>query len=96
MTVPTATAKSLCQPKDSDNFCFSDFRHFCPFCATFSDNLVTVERFVTFAYVSVTRSGSRLPEIQPEQLESCILRSEIWLSEGAPERKTANLVARRN
>jgi hypothetical protein len=35
--------KSLCQPRDSENFSFLDLLRFSPFYATFSDNLVTVE-----------------------------------------------------
>jgi hypothetical protein len=34
---------SLCRPQDSDNFCFPDLLRFWPFCASFSDNLVTLD-----------------------------------------------------
>jgi hypothetical protein len=39
------STKSLCQLQDSDDFCFLDLLDFWPFCANFSDNLVTIERF---------------------------------------------------
>jgi hypothetical protein len=37
--------KFLCQPKDSDNFCFPDLLCFASFSTTYSDNLVTPPRF---------------------------------------------------
>jgi len=37
------STKSLCQPSDSAIFNFLEFAEFCLFCASFSDNLGTVE-----------------------------------------------------
>jgi hypothetical protein len=37
--------KSLCQLQDSEVLSFRELLSFCSFCATFSDNLVTLERF---------------------------------------------------
>jgi hypothetical protein len=38
------STKSLCQPQDSDDFCFLDLSHFCSSCAIYSDKLVTLAR----------------------------------------------------
>jgi hypothetical protein len=37
------STKSLCQPQDSEDFCFLDLLCFCSFCAILGDNLVTIE-----------------------------------------------------
>jgi hypothetical protein len=42
------STKSLCQLQDSDDFCFLDLLDFWPFCASFSDNLVTLASFNRF------------------------------------------------
>jgi hypothetical protein len=40
--LPENSTKSLCQPQDSATICFLDLLRFYLFCATFSDNLVTL------------------------------------------------------
>jgi hypothetical protein len=39
------STESLCQPQDSDEFSLLEFVDFCLFCASYSDNLVTLEGF---------------------------------------------------
>jgi hypothetical protein len=39
------STKSLCQPQNSENFSFLNLLWFCSFCATFSDNFVTLAGF---------------------------------------------------
>jgi len=62
-TLVQNSIKSLCRPRDSENLSFLDLLRFSPFCATFSDNLVTVEQWESFHTLSVTGSIFRALQI---------------------------------
>jgi hypothetical protein len=56
--------KSLCQPSDSATFSFLGFARFCLFCASFSDNLVTVGFSALAPRSTIAIIGSREFELQ--------------------------------
>src|SRR5437667_7136207 len=72
------STKSLCQPSDSANFCFLDLLRLCSFCASFSDNLVTVTSLGPSR--TTVSQAQRFPLSSSEQIS--FISSWLYLTTG--------------